>query len=54
MVPDEHCSQKAKYLPFFENIIVIAEIALTLPVNNAWPECGASALKLVNHVSEVS
>ena len=35
---------KAKYLPFFENMIVIAEIALTL---HAWPERGASALKLV-------
>ena len=40
---------KAKYVPFFENIIVIAEIALTLPVSNAWREWerGASALKLV-------
>ena len=38
---------KAKYLPFIENIIVIAEIALTLPVSNAWTERGASALKLV-------
>ena len=38
---------KAKYLPFFENMIVIAEIALTLPVSNAWPERGASTLKLV-------
>ena len=38
---------KAKYLPFFENMIVIAEIALTPPVSNAWPERGASALKLV-------
>ena len=38
---------KAKYLPFFENMIVIAEIALTLPVSNAWQERGASVLKLV-------
>ena len=28
-------------------MIVVAEIALTLPVSNAWPEHGASALKLV-------
>ena len=34
---------KAKYLPFFENMIVVAEIR----VSNAWPERGASALKLV-------
>ena len=39
---------KAKYLPFFENMIVIAEIALTLlPVSIAWLERGANALKLV-------
>ena len=40
---------KAKYVPFFENMIVIAEIALTLPVSDAWREWerGASALKLV-------
>ena len=28
-------------------MIVIAEIPLTLPVSNAWPKRGASALKLV-------
>ena len=38
---------KAKYLPFFENLIVNAEIALTLLVSNAWAERGASALKLM-------
>ena len=38
---------KTKYLPLFENMIVIAEIPPTLVVSNAWPEHGASALKLV-------
>ena len=38
---------KAKYLPFFENMIVIPEIALTLPVSNDWPERGVIALRLV-------
>ena len=28
-------------------VIVIAEIAIALPISNAWPERGASSLKLV-------
>ena len=41
MVPDEHFSQQGKASTF------IAEIALKLPVSNAWPERDASGLKLV-------
>ena len=32
---------------FFPGLVYIAEVAITLPVSNAWPERGASALKNV-------
>ena len=32
---------------FFPSLVFIAEVAITLPVSNAWPERGASALKNV-------
>ncbi|KAG1652269.1 hypothetical protein GQR58_026434 [Nymphon striatum] len=31
---------------FFPGLVYIAEVAITLPVSNAWPERGASALKI--------
>ena len=41
---------KSEYQPFFGELLLIAEAAITLPVSNAWPERGASALKIVkNH-----
>ena len=45
IVPEDHCSQQGKVSTFFENMTVIAEIALTLPVSNASPERGASAIQ---------
>ena len=38
---------KSEYQPFFGELLLIAEAAITLPVSNAWPERGASALKIV-------
>lgn len=40
-------NNKVNYQPFFGMLLHIAEVALTLPVSNAWPERGASAMKLV-------
>ena len=36
---------KSEYQPFFGELLLIAEAAITLPVSNAWPERGASALQ---------
>ena len=47
---------KERHLNHFSqisNILYIAEVAATLPVNNAWPEHGFSALKIANLGSEV-
>jgi len=38
---------KVNYQPFFDMLLHIAKVALILPVSNAWPERGASAMKLV-------
>ena len=35
--------------PFFGELLLIAEAAITLPVSNVWPERGASALKIVKN-----
>ena len=40
---------KSEYQPFFGELLLIAEAAITLPVSNAWPERGASALKIVKN-----
>ena len=40
---------KSEYQPFFGELLLIAEAAITLPVSNAWPERGASALKVVKN-----
>ena len=40
---------KSEYQPFFGELLFIAEAAITLPVSNAWPERGASALKIVKN-----
>ena len=40
---------KFEYQPFFGELLVIAEAAITLPVSNAWPERGASGLKIVKN-----
>jgi len=40
---------KSEYQPFFGELLFIAETAITLPVSNAWPERGASALKIVKN-----
>ena len=40
---------KSEYQPFFVELLLIAEAAITLPVSNAWPERGASALKIVKN-----
>ena len=39
--------QKVTYEPCFGMLLNLAEIAFTIPVTNAWPERGASAMKLV-------
>ena len=38
---------KATFEPFFNHVIHVAEVALIIPVSNAWPERGFSAIKLV-------
>ena len=38
---------KVNYQPCFGILLQIAEVALTLPDSNVWPERGASAMKLV-------
>lgn len=38
---------KSTYRPFFSELLLLAEVALCLPVSNAWPERGASAVKLI-------
>lgn len=38
---------KAMLTPFFKLLIFVAEVALIIPVSNAWPERGFSAMKLV-------
>ena len=40
---------KSEYQPFFGELLLKAEAAITLPVSNAWPERGASALKIVKN-----
>jgi len=40
---------KSEYQSFFGELLLIAEAAITLPVSNAWPERGASALKIVKN-----
>jgi len=40
---------KSEYQPFFGEPLLTAEAAITLPVSNAWPERGASALKIVKN-----
>ena len=40
---------KSEYQPFFGELLLIAEAAITIPVSNAWPERGASALKIVKN-----
>lgn len=39
---------KSEYQPLFGELL-LAEAAITLPVSNAWPERGASALKIVKN-----
>ena len=38
-------SMRHSYQAFFPHLLEIAEICLSLPVSNAWPERGASAVK---------
>ena len=40
---------KSEYQPLFGELLLIAEPAVTLPVSTAWPERGASALKIVKN-----
>ena len=35
--------------PFCGELLIIVEAAITLPVSNAWPKSGASALKIVKN-----
>lgn len=39
--------QRASFKPFFPELLKITQIAACIPVSNAWPERGASALKSV-------
>ena len=36
---------KSEYGYFYPNILELAEVALSAPITNAWPETGASAVK---------
>ena len=38
-------SQRATYVHFIPLLLQLAEVCVTLPVSNAWPERGASAIK---------
>ena len=40
---------KSEYQPLLGELLLIAEAAITLPVSTAWPERGASALKIVKN-----
>ena len=40
---------KSEYQPLFGELPLIAEAAITLPVSTAWPERGASVLKIVKN-----
>ena len=40
---------KSEYQPYFGELPLIAEAAITLPVSNAWPERDASAYKIVQN-----
>ena len=40
---------KSEYQPLFGELLLIAEAAITLPVSTAWPQRGASALKIVKN-----
>ena len=47
--PSQLMKAKSEYQPFFGELLLIADAAITLPVSNAWPERGASALKIVKN-----
>ena len=38
---------KSSFVTFFPHLLYIAEVIVSLPVSNAWPERGASAAKNV-------
>ena len=38
---------KSSFVTFFPHLLYIAEVVVSLPVGNAWPERGASAVKNV-------
>jgi len=40
-------SKKQEYKHFYPKLVELAEICMSLPVSNAWPERGASALKRI-------
>lgn len=40
-------AMRTTYMPFIPMLLHIAEVCLSLPVSNAWPERGASAVKRV-------
>ena len=44
-VLEQILSMRSTYQHFFPGILQIAEVCLSLPVSNAWPERGASAIK---------
>ena len=52
--PTEWClsrimQMRSAFCPLYPCISMIAEIALALPVSNAWPERGASKIKLIKN-----
>lgn len=40
-------NNKSSFVTFFPHLLYIAEVVVSLPVSNAWPERGASAAKNV-------
>jgi len=58
IMPAEWCmsqlmKQRSSFLPVLPLLMHIVEIALTMPISNAWPERGASRVKLIKTKPEV-
>ena len=43
-----------KWIKKFKGIAFLAQVSLTVPVTNAWPECEASAVKRVQSCTRSS
>jgi len=47
--PNQLMEAKSDHQAFLGELLLIAEVAITLPVSNAWPERGASVFKTVKN-----